>query len=214
VTEAFIVVGAGGHGRVVADLVRAAGFEIAGFVDADPALAGTAVGGVPVLGDDNYLGGVDPTRIVLANGIGSTGDATIRRRAFERLAAAGFAFPPLVHPRAVVAENVVLEPGAQIMAGAVVQTGSRIGTNAVVNTGAAVDHDCVVGAHGHISPGAVLCGGVETGEAAHVGAGAVVIQGRRIGAGAIVGAGAVVIGDVAAATKVVGVPAGQRNGRT
>jgi sugar O-acyltransferase (sialic acid O-acetyltransferase NeuD family) len=206
-TQSLIVIGAGGHGRVVADLARAAGYDVAGFLDADPALLNTVIDGYLVLGNDSHLAGLAPGMTMLANGIGSVGDATARRGVFERLSAAGFSFPALVHHRATVAGGVVLAPGAQVMAGAVLQPGVQVGVNAVVNTGAMIDHDCLLEAHCHVSPGAVLCGGVVVEAAAHVGAAACVIQNRRIGAGALVAAGAVVTADVPAAIRVAGVPA-------
>jgi UDP-perosamine 4-acetyltransferase len=203
----LIVIGAGGHGRVVADLARAAGFEVAGFLDPAPALRGTTVDGLPVLGDDGYLASAAPGSVLLANGVGGAGRAEVRRAVFDRFAVAGHVFPPLVHPYARVADNVALAPGCQVMAGATLQTGVRLGADALVNTGAVVDHDCHIGAHAHVAPGAVLCGGVTVEDDAHVGAAACVIQCLRVGAGAMVAAGAVVIRDVPPQTRVAGVPA-------
>ena len=135
-------------------------------------------------------------RYRLANGVGSIGDGT-RRRVFERMKAAGYAFAHVEHPAATIAlAGVSLGEGAQIMAGAVVQPGVCIGADAIVNTRAAIDHDCVIGDHAHIAPGAVLCGEVVVGDDTHIGAGAVLIQGRRIGTGCLIGAGATVLRDV------------------
>ncbi|SBW09706.1 Sugar O-acyltransferase, sialic acid O-acetyltransferase NeuD family [uncultured Alphaproteobacteria bacterium] len=203
----LIVIGAGGHGRVVADLARAAGFEVTGFLDPSPALRGAMVDGLPVLGDDAYLASAAPGSVLLANGVGGAGKPEIRRAVFLRFAETGHVFPALVHPRAHVSGNVALAQGCQVMAGATLQTGVQMGANALVNTGAVVDHDCRIGAHAQIAPGAVLCGGVTVDDGAHVGAAACVIQCLRVGAEAMVAAGTVVIRDVPPQARVAGVPA-------
>lgn len=201
----LIVIGAGGHGRVVADLASAAGFPVAGFLD--PALQGIIVNGLPVLGDDTYLATTAPRSVLLANGIGGLEKPGIRRAVFIRLSAAGHVFPSLVHPHAHVANGVTLAPGCLVMAGAILQPGVKVGANAVVNTGAVVDHDCRIGAHTMVAPGAVLCGGVTVEDDVHVGAAACVIQCLHIGMGAMVAAGAVVTHNVPPQTRVAGVPA-------
>ncbi|MGE5505910.1 MAG: acetyltransferase [Actinomycetota bacterium] len=205
-----VVIGAGGHAKVVIETLRAAGQQVTAALDADPARHGTLVHGVPIAGGDEWLDGRDAASVLLANGIGSTGKPGPRARVFDALKGKGFAFVTVVHPAAVLASDVVLEEGAQVMAGAVLQVGCRIGANAVVNTGAVVDHDCLIGRHAHVAPGAVLSGSVVVGEGAHIGTGAAVIQGVSIGAGAVVGAGAAVVADVPAQALAVGVPARAR----
>ena len=202
-----LVLGAGGHAKVLIDALLASCAVIAGIVDPDPRLAGTDLLGVPVLGGDDLVGEFPPSEVLLVNGLGSVGAPVGRRRLFERFKEMGYSFASVVHPSAVVAADVELGEGAQIMAGAVIQPGSRIGCNAIINTRASVDHDCLVGAHVHIAPGVTLSGGVTVGEASHLGTGATVIQGRRIGAESVIGAGALVLNDVAPAVTVVGVPA-------
>jgi UDP-perosamine 4-acetyltransferase len=205
-TQSVIVIGAGGHAKVLTDALRAADVPVRGFVDTDSRLHGTTVFGIPVLGTDDVVLKMDPRSVQLANGIGTTGDPTRRRDVYESFTARGFRFLSITHPSAVVAPDVVLDAGVQVMAGAVIQPGCRIGANAIVNTGACVDHDCVVGAHAHIAPGAILCGEVKVGEAAHVGAGATVIQRVQIGNGALVAAGTVVVANAEARARIAGVP--------
>lgn len=206
-TRPILIIGAGGHGRVIADLVRACGRDVLGYLDEDRAIHGQRIQGVDVLGGDDHLDEFSPEQVVLANGIGSVTSLELRLRVFTRLSSAGYLFEVLVHPGATVATSLSLCSGAQIMAGAVVQTGARIAENAIVNTGAIVDHDCVIGRHSHVAPGATLCGNVQLGERCFVGAGSTIIQGIRIGDGAFVGAGAVVVSDVENAVRVAGVPA-------
>ncbi len=191
-----LVIGGGGHGRVVIEALLAAGTEVAGVIDPHPAVAATLPDGVAWLGGDEALVRYLPGDYQLANGVGGVGEPH-RRSIFERFSAAGYAFVRVRHPAASVARaGVVLGEGCQIMAGAVIQPGAQIGTNVIVNTRAAIDHDCRVGDHCHIAPGAVLCGDVTVGAGSHIGAGAVVIQGVRIGSFAIVGAGSIILRDV------------------
>jgi sugar O-acyltransferase (sialic acid O-acetyltransferase NeuD family) len=188
----IIVIGGGGHGRVVIEALRRDGVVIAGVIDPARAVSALLPEGVPWLGGDEAFGKYPADQFRLANGVGSIGDAA-RRRVFEMMKAAGYGFTRVLHPAATIAfTGVTMGEGCQIMAGAVVQPGTRIGANAIVNTRAVIDHDCIIGDHVHIAPGAVLCGDVAVGEDSHIGAGAVVIQGRRIGARCVIGAGTMV----------------------
>lgn len=205
--KTILIVGAGGHAKVLIEALRLSGASLAGILDKDPALAGSSLLGVPVLGDDGELGRYHPGQVLLVNGVGSVGLPVNRRRIYESLKEQGYRFASVLHPAAVVASDVVLEEGSQIMAGAVIQPGCRIGANSIVNTRASVDHDCSIGPHSHLAPGVTLSGGVTTGAGVHIGTGATVIQTISIGENALVAAGAVVINDVAAASAVRGVPA-------
>jgi len=203
----FLILGAGGHARVVADLLLCQNWQIVGFLDPDTSLWETDWRGVPVLGGDEKLTRYPAHTHDLVNGVGSIGCPELRRAVFERYREAGYNFPYLVHTSATIAIDVNLGVGSQIMAGSVVQTGTVIGQNVIINTGACVDHDCCIGDHAHIAPGAIVCGGVRVGENAHVGTGATVIQGIKIGRNSFVAAGAVVIRDVPDDAIVAGVPA-------
>jgi sugar O-acyltransferase (sialic acid O-acetyltransferase NeuD family) len=204
-----IVVGAGGHGVVVADALLAAGREVLGFVDRDAARHGAALLGRPVLGDDSALRAHDAQRVELANGIGGSGGsahAGLRERVQRALEAAGWRFTGVRHPAASISAQAHVDAGAQVLAGAVVQPLAVVEAGAIVNTRAVVEHHCRVGPYAHVGPGAVLCGDVTVGAGAHVGAGAVVRNGVTLGAGVVVGIGAAALRNVAAGT-VVGVPA-------
>ena len=206
-TRPFIVIGGGGHAKVVIATLRRSGHPVLGVCDIDDTRASDLVLDVPVLGDDSSLEMHDSGEIQLAMGIGSTGRPATRRSVFERLQAAGYAFTPICDETAVIGDRVTLNQGAQILSGAVIQPDTRIGANVIVNTQASVDHDCIIGDHVHIAPGATICGGVRVGDGSHVGAGAVVIQELSIGAECVVGAGSVVLADVPDGQTVVGNPA-------
>jgi len=204
-----ILVGAGGHARVLLDALSLLRAVILGLVDADPALTGRKVLGFEVLGGDEALRQHAPGTVQLVNAIGSARSMARRRSVYESLRQAGHSFAGVVHPGATVSRHAAAAESAQIMAGAIVQACASIGENTIVNTGATVDHDCRIGAHVHLAPGVTLSGDVLVGDETHVGAGATVIQGVRIGARCTVAAGAVVLGDVADGKTVAGVPAGE-----
>ncbi|CAA7614389.1 acetyltransferase [Magnetospirillum sp. SS-4] len=199
----IVIVGAGGHGKVLADALLARGEAVAGFVDADSRLHGQTVLGLPVLGgDDRILPGW-----LLVNGIGSVADPGLRMRVERSFGQRGFCFLTVIHPAASVARGVSSGEGCQIMAGAVIQADATLGRGVIVNTRASVDHDCRLGDFVHIAPGATLSGGVDVGEASHIGTGAVVVEGVRIGRGCLVAAGAVVVREVPDGARVAGLPA-------
>jgi UDP-perosamine 4-acetyltransferase len=203
-----LIIGAGGHAAVVLDVLRAAGANTLGFADRNPALHGTNVRGIPVIGgDEEVFERHPPDRVMLANGVGGNRVTEERRAVFERFSGRGYRFITLLHPSAVVSPSAMVSAGAQVMAGAVLQPSVTIGPNAIINTRASVDHDCSIGGHVHVAPGAVLSGGVHVGDGAHLGAGCVVIQGIRIGELALVAAGAVVVRNVPALGRVAGNPA-------
>lgn len=205
----FILLGAGGHGRVLLETLIASGLgdRILGVVDADPEAADWLPEGIPFLGGDAILDAHPSERVELVNGMGSVDRIERRMALFDVCRDRGFFFATVLHPSAIVAGRVTFWQGVQVMAGAVVQTGCVVGDNVLINTRAVVEHDCHVGPHCHIASGAVLCGEVRVDQRVHVGAGATIIQGVHIGTGAIIGAGALVRQDVSAGVTVVGVPA-------
>ncbi|MGD8562736.1 MAG: NeuD/PglB/VioB family sugar acetyltransferase [Desulfarculaceae bacterium] len=204
-----VVLGGGGHARVVMDAIMAEGAaNIMAVLDPNPDLWNKRIMGVPVAGGDDLLEelaqkGADSFVV----GLGSVGDARPRQRLFQTAAALGLTPLKVVHPAAVISKWAETGPGTVALAGGIVNTGARLGSNVIVNTGALVEHDCLVGDHAHLATGCRLAGGVKVGEGAHIGAGAVVREAVSIGAGALVGAGAVVIDEVAPGAKVAGVPA-------
>lgn len=184
-----ILLGAGGHAKVVLSLARALGLMVHGLCD--PVLAEQKIStrhGLNVLGGDEVLRHWSPEDCLLLNGVGPSLDDEIRLQLHVSLRRKGYRFPALIHPRAWVDESVTLSEGVQVMAGAVIQPGCSVGENTVINTNASVDHDCNLGAHVHIAPGATVCGGVVIEDQAFVGSGSTIIQNIRIGRRSVVAA--------------------------
>jgi UDP-perosamine 4-acetyltransferase len=203
----LLVLGAGGHAKVLVGALKRSGANLLGLVDPDPARHGALVLGVPVLGGDEVLDRHPPGTVLLVNGLGSVGSLAPRAALYHRFHSLGYRFTRVIDPSAVVGEEVTLGEGCQVMAGAVIQPGAVIGEDTIVNTGARLDHDTVIGSHCHVAPGAVLSGGVVIENLVHIGTGAAIRQGIHVGSGAVVGVGAAVVANIPAGTVAGGVPA-------
>ncbi|MEZ5776536.1 MAG: acetyltransferase [Hyphomicrobiaceae bacterium] len=201
----LVILGAGGHGRVVAEVAAATGRDLLGFIDGrfPP---GERVNGLPVLARD--LDGLatkaPPDRAELFVAVGD--NATRFRLAAEAIAR-GYRLASLVHPSAILSPTVTLGAGSVLMAGVVVNANAVIGDFCIVNTAASLDHDNWLADGVQICPGVRSAGTVRYGRSAFVGTGAVIVPGISIGAEAVVGAGAVVIRDVFERARVAGNPA-------
>lgn len=205
-----LVIGAGGHAKVVIDALLAAGEKVMGILDSDSSKIGTQILGVPVLGGDDLLASrpdLSAQSVVIANGLGSIRHPMRRAEVYLALRKQGYEFCTVKHPSAVIASDVTVGSGVQIMAGAVIQSGTRVGENVIINTRVGVDHDAQIGAHVHLAPGVTLSGGVSIGALTHIGTGANIIQGVRIGEGCLIGAGALVLKDIADGAFAFGAPA-------
>lgn len=197
------ILGASGHGRVVADAAELTGWrEVVFFDDAWPDLA--QHGAWPVVGNTASL----IAKLALFDGVVvGIGNNQVRKFKQHELLKAGGAVVSVIHPSAVISSHADVGAGAVVFANAVVNACANIGEGCIVNTGAVVEHDCDVGSFTHISPNAVLAGGVALGSLAWIGACASVRQLVKVGESAVVGMGAVVIKDVPPGITVVGCPA-------
>lgn len=200
-----VLLGGGGHARVLLDVLALTGRAVRGLLDDDPAVTGSDQ--AQRLGGIEALKQLDPSEIELINAIGSANLPTIRQAVYEHARAAGFRFAPVLHPDATIARLATLGPGVQVLAQSVVGPGTTLGENVLINTRSSVDHDCTVGPHTHLAPGVTVCGSVRIGAGCHIGSGATIIQGVTLGDGVLVAAGAVVTKDVADGQRVAGVPA-------
>lgn len=202
-----IILGCGGHGRVVLDILNNIGtHEIIGFVDSNLEYVGRRIDGIEVLGCPADLPALR-NQFDVDCAIVAIGNNGVRRALADQVEAMGIGLINAVHPSANLAHNVILGRNIVIAAGALVCAHCQIGDSVILNTGCIVDHESLIGTATHICPGARLAGRVTVESGAFVGIGATVIQSTRVGYESVVGAGAVVINDVAPMSTVVGVPA-------
>ena len=192
----IIIIGAGGHAKVVCDslqlsLKQGGGGAIVGFVDDDLRLSGKSLLGFPILGPVESLVDLEFDSLIVG-----VGDNRIRRRVYEWAKGKEYAFVNAIHPTAVIASDVSIGEGATIFGNVVVNSGTSIGNNVILNTACTVDHDCSIADHVHIAPGVHLAGGVVVGEDAFVGIGASIIPYKKVGKHSVIGAGVVVVDDI------------------
>lgn len=197
-----VIVGAGGHAKVLIVSLKSSGRAILGLLTPDEQ-PGTSIMGVSVLGDDSCVHQYDPVQVELVNGIGSYPGQKLRWRIGKFFREKGYEFSTVIHESAVVSEGVILESGVQIMAGCILQPGTRIGVDAIINTGTIIDHDCLIGKSCHIAPGCTLSGGVKLGDSVHLGTGSCVIQQVSIGKKSTVAAGSTIYSDIDHSVKVI-----------
>lgn len=200
--------GAGGHGKVVLDLVRAdSGSVVARFYDDDESKNGTTFCGIPVIAGRQVLENGGRTSLAGIHVVIAIGDNHARSGCFGRVLQSGMPAATLVHPSAVMSPDARVGPGTVVLARAVINAGADIGRNCIINTGAIVEHDCRIGDHVHVSPAATLGGGVVIGSLAQIGIGTTVLPGVHIGEETLIGGGCVVIRDAPPHETLVGVPA-------
>jgi UDP-perosamine 4-acetyltransferase len=200
----LVVIGGGGHAKVVLDVLRLdARFRVVGVVD--PARVGGQVLEFPVLGGDEILPALKAQGVTAA--FVALGDNRTRQRIGRELRQLGFALPAIVHPTAIISPSARIGAGCVIMAGAKVGPDASVGELAIVNTGAIVEHDAQLGPAAHVAPGCSLAGCVRIGERTLLGIGSVVRPDIRIGDDVVVGAGSAVVADIKNGQTVAGVPA-------
>ena len=200
-----MIIGAGGHGKVVADCGVAMGYEDIVFLDDDKQVK--TCGKYPVVGAGREFRRIVGEDAIAADFFVAVGDGSIRRKVQREITEAGEMVITLIHPAAVIGNDVEIKLGTVVMAGAVINTGSRIGEGCIINTSSSVDHDCRIGDFVHIAVGVHIAGNVNVGEGTWIGAGATVSNNIEICGGCMIGAGAVVVRDIEVKGTYVGVPA-------
>lgn len=201
-TQLFII-GASGHGKVVADIASHCGYNEISFLDDDDTLDSCM--GYPVVGKSS-----DAEKYKYCDFFVAIGNPETREKVLEKLQRARFYITSLIHPDAVIADSAHIGIGSVVMAGAVINPDAVVGKGCIINTGATVDHDNVIEDYVHVSVGAHLAGTVHVGKGTWIGAGAVVSNNVNICGGCMIGAGAVVVNDITIPGTYVGIPARKR----
>lgn len=191
------IIGASGHGKVIADIARLRGYSEMEFLDDDMSL--TSCYDIPVTGP------LEKAREIENDLFIAIGNADIRKKLMETLSEKHF--PVLIHPNAVIGGDVHIGDGSVVTAGTVINPCTIIGKGVIINTCSSVDHDCVIHDHVHVSVGAHVCGNVEIGEGTWIGAGSTISNNVTICAGCVIGAGAVVVHNINIPGTYIGVPA-------
>ena len=192
----LIILGAGGHARVLISTLKRLGRRILGLTCAPP-FRYDDLFEVPIIGEDDKIEEWSPDEIELVNGIGmTTAGQSARHISASRMRSLGYRFSQVIDPSAFIAPEVLVGEGVQVMARAIIQPGVSIGRDSIVNTGAQVDHDCVVGEGSHLCPGSILTGNVQIGKESVVGSGTVVIPGIKVGSLRMIRAGSIVSSNI------------------
>jgi sugar O-acyltransferase (sialic acid O-acetyltransferase NeuD family) len=205
-----IIIGAGGHARVVYDILSVDhNLEVTAFVDNTPRGSDEEIMGVPVVGDHDvvpeYVSEHGVTGFIVA-----VGDNEIRRRHYETHVKMGLNPVSAIHPDATISETADIGPGTVVASGAIVTTNATVRENTIVNTGSVIEHESEIGSHTHVGPGTTVAGRVTVGDGTFIGMGSSVKDYTEIGANAVIGAGSVVLDDVPSDSLVVGAPAEEK----
>lgn len=203
----YVIIGAGGHARVVINALKMQGEQITGLTDVKYH-KDMYCEGFPVLGTDDCLENIffEGTKNA-AIGIGHVGNYHIRKRVYDDACRIGFSFPNVVHPAAIIADSVLLGNAGFFNAGCIINAGADIGDLCIVNTAAIIEHEVFLGFGVHVAPGATVLGAAHIGENSFIGAGCIVLPGVHVGKGCIVGAGSTVLHDIDDYSVVAGNPA-------
>ncbi|MDF2557756.1 MAG: acetyltransferase [Bacillales bacterium] len=193
-----IIIGAGGHGKVIADIIRKSGDQVLGFLDDANNLK--EVCGLPVLGKvSDYEPYCDSAQFILA-----IGNNHVRKEVSENMTVNWYT---AIHPSAILANDCKIGEGTVVMANSVVNSDTKIGKHCIINTGAIIEHDNRIDNYVHVSPNGTLCGTVSVGELTHIGASATVKNNIQIIGNCVIGIGAVVVKSINEPGTYIGVPA-------
>ena len=191
------IIGASGHGKVVASIALLNGYDEIEFLDDNEAIV--ACGNYPVIGKSKLALKIENDIFV------AIGNCQIRKKIMERLADRNM--PVLIHPNATVAEGVLIGKGTVVVAGAVINSDAIIGKGGIVNTCSSVGHDCTIGDYVHVAPGAHVCGTSQIGNVTWIGAGTIVSNNVLVCNNCMIGAGTVIIKDLKESGTYIGTPA-------
>ncbi len=194
----LVIIGAGGHAKVVADTAQLAGWQVLGFADDN---LDAALFGLPHLGKPSNLEPPKDVHVTIAIG------SNLVRQKLDLALSSHFSWATVIHPKAILSSRAILQAGTVVFAGAVIQADAVIGQHCIVNSSASIDHDCKIADYCHVAPNATLTGGVTLETGVFIGAGSVVIPNKHIGAWSTLGAGSVCVENLDSNGTFVGIPA-------
>jgi sugar O-acyltransferase (sialic acid O-acetyltransferase NeuD family) len=206
--EKVVLVGAGGHCKVLIECLDRNLYEIIGILD-NKTKIGSEIIGISVIGDDN------DAKLLFGSGVHNAviaivGNLKVRKKLLDKYKEIGFSFPVIRHPSACISSNAKLGEGVAILSGAHINTGAIVQNFVTINTGAVVEHDVVIGDNSHIAPRVTLLGASRVGNDTMIGAGSVVLQQVIIGNRCTVGAGSIVLKNIKDGKTVYGNPAREK----
>ncbi|WP_296299305.1 acetyltransferase [Rheinheimera sp.] len=201
-TKKLVMIGAGGHARVLLDILSRQNQLPTAIFCAEKAQLAAPFASIKQYHQDEQMREFSPNDVLLVNAVGRLPGEHRRMQIFDKFKAMGYQFASVISEKALVSAYCSLGEGVQILDGSIVNTGVQIAENCIVNTAAVIEHDCKLDAHVMVAPGAVLCGNVHCAEQVFIGAGATVIQNIAIGKAALVAAGATLVCDLLEQQKV------------
>ena len=199
----LIILGAGGHARVIIDVAEETDYRLKGIIDINYKNRQEEILGYPVLGDIDILNNFDPTKTGIAVAFG---DCTQRTHYFFEMQKSGYLLPSLIHPTAIISKHAAIGVGVFINAGTIMNSKATVGDNTIINTGAIIEHEVTVGAHSHICPGVKIGGRVSIGDNTFIGIGTSIKNYVKVGDNVVIGAGSVVINNVESNSTIAGIP--------
>jgi len=202
----YIILGAGGHAKVIIDILRSLNCHIAGIIS--PTIAeGSFFKGIKYLGSDKILKEFTVEKYYFVNALGSINNTFPRTQLFQLYSQYQCIFPKIIHPQAVISKSAIIKNGVHILAGSIIGPDVKINENVIINTQSIIEHDCVIGSHSHVASGATLCGNINIGNNVHIGAGSTINQDLSIGDSSVIASGAVVTQNIGQNCLAAGVPA-------
>lgn len=199
----LIIIGGGGHASVLVDILLSQKRKILGIISPDNISGRRIFTGIPHYKNDDDIYQFSPEQVMLVNGIGMTPYSSVRKKITQYYLSRNYQFETVISNNAIISDYAEIRQGAQVFAGAIVQSGVIISEHSIINTGAVIDHDCYIGIHNHIAPGATLCGNVNSEDDVYVGAGSCIVQNVKLAYGSIIAAGTTILKNTSELTLTI-----------
>ncbi|MEM9953283.1 MAG: acetyltransferase [Chloroflexota bacterium] len=198
----WLVIGAGGHAKVIIDSLTLDGVNDIHLLDDNLALKNKIIAGFKVKGTIAQWQDSQPDAVIVA-----IGNNQIRQQIVKTISIDDTHWQAVIHPRAIIAKSATIGVGTAVMAGAIINADSRVGEHCIINTGTTIDHDCVIGNYVHVAPGVNVAGGVTVGNGSLLGIGSTILPNNHIGNNTVIGAGAIVVSNIPDGVTALGIPA-------